>query len=260
MNSTRTTGLREDQAIFHGATQNARVMTEEWAGRSLYCPNCSVDSLKRFRSNRPVADLYCDQCGEEFELKSQRTKFGRRVVDGAYATMCQRLEEPNSPSLFLLHYHRDSASVRNVMLIPKFHFSEKAIEKRKPLGPNARRAGWVGCNIMLDRIADSGKIPILIDGLFENQERVRQLWKQTQFLQSTGAAARGWLIETILCAEQTSGDEFSLEDIYAHESRLSSIFPGNNHIRPKLRQQLQVMRDHGLIDFLGGGRYRKRLV
>ena len=30
----------------------------------------------------------------------------------------------------------------------------------------------------------------------------------------------------------------------------------NRHVRPKIRQQLQVLRDLGLLDFLGGGSYR----
>ena len=32
--------------------------------------------------------------------------------------------------------------------------------------------------------------------------------------------------------------------------------PGNRHVRDKIRQQLQVLRDLGFMEFLGGGRYR----
>ncbi|MGI0085759.1 MAG: DpnI domain-containing protein, partial [Nitrososphaerales archaeon] len=32
--------------------------------------------------------------------------------------------------------------------------------------------------------------------------------------------------------------------------------PNNAHIRDKIRQQLQVLRDMGLIEFLGSGSYR----
>jgi type II restriction enzyme len=34
------------------------------------------------------------------------------------------------------------------------------------------------------------------------------------------------------------------------------LHPLNRNIRPKIRQQLQVMRDHGVLEFLGQGRYR----
>ncbi len=52
--------------------------------------------------------------------------------------------------------------------------------------------------------------------------------------------------------------EFALDDVYAHEARLSAIYPDNNNVRPKIRQQLQVLRDNGYLEFLGGGRYRLR--
>jgi type II restriction enzyme len=257
MSWNRDTGMREDRATFRGPTQNARVMTEDWASRSLYCPCCSADRLKKFPSNQPVADFFCEDCGEEFELKSQKRQFGRRVTDGAYESMRRRLAEPNSPSLFLLRYSQQDVRVQDVLLIPKFHFSEAAIEPRKPLRPEARRAGWVGCNILLDRIAGAGKIPILVEGRFEEPETVRKKWTSTAFLAAEGQASRGWLLETIQCAEQTSSSIFTLDEIYANEVRLQAVFPGNRNIRPKLRQQLQVMRDNGLIEFLGQGRYRK---
>ena len=33
--------------------------------------------------------------------------------------------------------------------------------------------------------------------------------------------------------------------------------PNNNNIRAKIRQQLQQLRDRGIISFLGNGRYQK---
>ncbi len=38
---------------------------------------------------------------------------------------------------------------------------------------------------------------------------------------------------------------------------LQARHPQNNNIRPKIRQQLQVLRDKGVIEFLGRGLYRK---
>jgi type II restriction enzyme len=34
------------------------------------------------------------------------------------------------------------------------------------------------------------------------------------------------------------------------------LHPQNRNIEAKIRQQLQMLRDHGLIEFLGNGRYR----
>jgi type II restriction enzyme len=128
------------QAEYDSGSQKARVLTEGWAGSEAFCPNCGHLHLSRFANNSPVADLYCDKCGEEYELKSQKNKFGSRVADGAYATMRQRLEASNNPNLMLLNYNLTSG-VRNLFVVPKHFFVADVIEKRKPLGPHARRAG-----------------------------------------------------------------------------------------------------------------------
>ena len=44
---------------------------------------------------------------------------------------------------------------------------------------------------------------------------------------------------------------------YALEDNLSRLHPANRHVRDKIRQQLQILRDLGLLEFLGGG-YRLR--
>ena len=46
-------------------------------------------------------------------------------------------------------------------------------------------------------------------------------------------------------------------DVYAFEGLLGQKHPQNHHVRPKIRQQLQLLRDKGFIDFLGHGMYRK---
>ena len=60
------------------------------------------------------------------------------------------------------------------------------------------------------------------------------------------------------CVERIGRDTFTLDDVYAFEDRLKAIYPGNNNVRTKIRQQLQVLRDQGYLDFVGRGRYRAR--
>jgi type II restriction enzyme len=50
--------------------------------------------------------------------------------------------------------------------------------------------------------------------------------------------------------------EFNLAEVYAHEASLARMHPDNRHVRDKIRQQLQVLRDLGFIEFLGAGQYR----
>src|SRR5690349_13395486 len=49
---------------------------------------------------------------------------------------------------------------------------------------------------------------------------------------------------------------FSIEDIYAFANELSEMFPRNRHVKEKIRQSLQKLRDDTLIFFEGKGRYR----
>jgi hypothetical protein len=49
--------------------------------------------------------------------------------------------------------------------------------------------------------------------------------------------------------------DFSLQDVYAFAAQLQELHPDNRHMRDKIRQQLQVLRDLGLIAFVVGGRY-----
>jgi type II restriction enzyme len=58
------------------------------------------------------------------------------------------------------------------------------------------------------------------------------------------------------CVEMIGRQEFTLEEVYAFEAHLSGLYPMNQHVRQKIRQQLQVLRDRGFIEFLGRGRYR----
>jgi hypothetical protein len=58
--------------------------------------------------------------------------------------------------------------------------------------------------------------------------------------------------------QQLTQDEFFLDDVYDYEYEFASAYPKNRHIKEKIRQQLQVLRDEGLIEFVNNdGRYRK---
>jgi type II restriction enzyme len=245
------------QAAFDSGSQTARVLTEDWASKELFCPNFGNSQLSRFGNNRPVADLFCSICNEEFELKSQKARFGTRVADGAYRTMCQRLDSHNNPNLMLLNYNL-STGVSNLFVVPKHFFVKDLIEERKPLAPQARRAGWVGCNIMLSRVPEAGKIFIVRDGTVLDRRSVLDQWQRTIFLRFESDASRGWLVNVLRCVETIGRNEFALEDVYMFETHLSGLYPMNQHVRQKIRQQLQVLRDHGFIEFLGRGRYRLR--
>jgi type II restriction enzyme len=51
-------------------------------------------------------------------------------------------------------------------------------------------------------------------------------------------------------------DAFSLDDLYRRELDFSEAYPMNQNVRAKIRQQLQVLRDLGYVEFRGRGTYR----
>ncbi len=242
---------------FSSASQKIRVLTESWVDRSVFCPNCGFTAIDQYPNNKPVADFYCNNCKEDYELKSKKDAVGTKLVDGAYSTMIERLSSSNNPNFFLLNYNLRDYSIKNFLVIPKHFFVPEIIEKRKPLAPTARRAGWIGCNILLRSIPQTGKIFYIRDGRVESKERVLAEWRKTLFLrEEKEISAKGWLLDVMRRVEKIDKTVFTLFDVYTFDRELSLLHPGNNHIKDKIRQQLQVLRDKGYLEFTSHGQYR----
>ena len=251
-------GFSEPQRSFISKSQNARVVTEAWVGENMYCPNCGHSNLNQFPANVPVADFFCPLCYDQYELKSQKKEFGQKIANGAYATKIERLQSDTSPNLILLRYDQQAATVRDISVIPKRFFVPSIIERRKPLGPHARRAGWVDSSILIGRIPRIGRVSIVRKGVQVPKEDALLEWQQTAFLDGTRIEQRGWLLEVIRCIDAIETEQFSLDQLYDFEQDLQKLYPDNNNIRPKIRQQLQVLRDMGYIEFIGQGQYKLR--
>jgi type II restriction enzyme len=172
--------------------------------------------------------------------------------------MSEAVKSNRTPDLFVMHYDNEKWSVSSVILIPHFAFSISSIEKRKPLGAKARRAGWVGCNILLGKIPSDARIPIVTEGRGTNISEVRQRYARLRPLEKLTCETRGWTLDVLNAVREIGKNDFSLSDVYVLETSLSRLYPRNRHIRDKIRQQLQVLRDLGLLTFLGHGRYRLR--
>ncbi len=189
--------------------------------------------------------------------------------------------------------------VRNLLLVPSFAFPPSAIIKRKPLSATARRAGWIGCNIALNRVPAEARIALVITrssgresapsssrGSRESQSRltsaativippeeVRAKFKRVKPLKDIAVTQRGWMLDvlnvirrlceggTARCAVRTSQravptNTFTTADAYAFTRELEELHPDNKNVRPKIRQQLQVLRDAGLLIHVGRGEWR----
>lgn len=241
---------------YKSTSQKIRVLTENWVDDEVFCPACGRN-VNHYENNRPVADFFCPNCKEEYELKSKKDSIGNKIVNGAYRTMIERLQGNNNPNFFLLNYNLKNFEVLNFFVIPKHFFVPQIIEKRKPLSPTARRAGWVGCNIFLQSIPQAGKIFYIKNKQIEPKKKVLENWHKTLFLRKEKETiTKGWILDVMNCIDKLGKREFGLDEIYSFEKLLEEKHPGNKHIKDKIRQQLQFLRDKGYLDFVAKGEYK----
>jgi type II restriction enzyme len=194
---------------FKSRSQMVRAVTEDWAASHLYCPACPSKQLVRTPSNTKAIDLQCDKCDAGFQLKGGTCWNPRSVPDGAHASMIEAIRSDQVPNLLLMQYSPQWA-VRNLLLVPSFFFHESAIKARRPLSPTARRAGWVGCNILLDAIPPEGKLQLVSDGIALNPRMIRDQYRRMRPLAQLSAELRGWTFEVLNLIHAMKSSEFSL--------------------------------------------------
>jgi hypothetical protein len=109
----------------------------------------------------------------------------------------------------------------------------------------------------LQKVPQAGKIFLVRQGQIESKDKVLTEWKKTLFLrEEKEISVRGWLLDVMRSVEKLKKQEFTLDDVYAFEKELSILHPENKHIKDKIRQQLQVLRDKGYLTFVSRGYYR----
>ena len=245
---------------YKSASQIARVLTEAWFDEEMYCPACSSDELERLPDNTKVKDFHCPVCEETYQLKSKSRSFGNRVANSEYHTKIEKIKKGLSPNWSFLRYDIDEYKVIDLMIIPKHFMTLDAVEKRKPLSDDARRSGWVGSNILLNRFPPDAKLIVVEDGEVRSRTKVRKQWKKFEFMKKKRLESKGWLNDVLTCVRELEKEEFTLQEMYGFVDRLSKMHPENEHVEAKIRQQLQVLRNEGILEFLDyNGTYRINL-
>jgi type II restriction enzyme len=230
-------------------------MTEHWVNEYIYCPICA-GTLDSYENNRPVADFQCQNCKQDYELKSKNSKsMGKIVPDGAYDKMIQRITSHANPNFFFLNYDKTSCEVVNFLTVPKHLFLPQMIIKRKKAIPN--RPNYFMCNIDISSIPDAGKIYYIKNKKIENKQKVLENWRKIEFLNKPlNFETKGWMIDVIYCIEKLQKTRFYLDELYLFEKSLALKHPHNNNIKAKIRQQLQLLRDKGYLQFEKRGQYK----
>ena len=99
------------------------------------------------------------------------------------------------------------------------------------------------------------RTPNLREGETEGPQRLRLRPKQLDRLL---ISMPGWMQLTMEGVTSIESDIFTMEQVAnACAPLVSARYPSNNHPRQKLRQQMQRLRDLGLVKFLGKGHYER---
>ncbi len=238
---------------YKSESQRIRILSEKWLEQYGSCPLCG-GPLTKYQNNKPVADFFCTHCKEDFELKTKKKSFGLKTSGGAYSKMIERLKSDRVPHFFFLVYQ--DYRVKDLFCVPKYFFTETLVEKRKPLSANAQRSGWTGCNILTNKIPNSGKIFYIKNRQCFSIKDIITNYQNTVFLKEQKQCSKGWLLDIMLCIDKLNKKEFCLNDLYQFESLLQIKHPKNCHIKDKIRQQLQFLRNKNYIEFKGSGTYK----
>jgi type II restriction enzyme len=241
---------------YRNASQIARVVTEGWAEANLLCPRCG-STLLACAANTRTKDFDCSNCQEHFQLKSCTKKLAGKFVGAEYRVTLESIQSGQHPSLILLRYSKDGKTVIDVDFIHRACISTQCLLPRKPLSANARRAGWQGCMIDLLRIPIAGRVAALSGGVFVPQAEIECAWAVADRLLSVPALTRGWSASLLRIVESLPS-QFRLAEVYKFAEDLSSKYPNNRNVKAKIRQQLQVLRDLGFLEFTEHrGQYRR---
>lgn len=241
---------------YKSPSQQTRAVTEPWGAENFYCLNCPSPRLEPTRRGTEAIDFTCPRCEDPYQLKSQSRPLGGRINDAGYDAMMRAIRSGNTPNLFALHYDRERWMVRNLIVVPRFLFTESAIQKRKALSGSARRHDWVGCNIVLANLPQDARIPLIVEGEVREPRTARKLYERIRPLQRVQLEARGWTLDVLNAVRELDKWEFTLTDVYGNAGELARLHPRNRHVEPKIRQQLQRLRDLGFLEFVERGRYR----
>lgn len=244
---------------YSSEAQRSRVITETWAAEHLYCLNCSSSSIDAHRPVTTVEDVLCPSCDRRIQLKASRGGHGTKVANSAYEQKIGAIRANDAPDYAFMGFDPYAWRVTDLFVVPGHYMTPTVVEKRKPLSSAARRSGWVGSNVLLNRIPEPGRIRIVTQGSAVPADEARETFERTAFLSGETMDTREWTTAVMNCIEELpvrQGQRFTLDDVYGFEEELAEMYPDNRHIRAKIRQQLQVLRDQGVLEFLGDGEYR----
>jgi type II restriction enzyme len=159
--------------------------------------------------------------------------------------------------MMLMYYSQAWRVQRLVAIHPVFLTPAVVVKRHKPHIRPKTGVKYQMCDLNLSFIPADGKIVLVQDGEVRPQQQARRLFKESLRFADVPLAKRGWAALVLSAIRKIGKTHFTLNEVYAFEKQMHGAYPQNNHVRPKIRQQLQELRDLGYIEFLDNkGEYR----
>ena len=109
--------------------------------------------------------------------------------------------------------------------------------------------------LLLDRIPQDGKIPVVSNGLTVAKRQVRNEFSRVRKLAEVPPPVGLDIRRAQHHPEVRNSPILRFRISINLRTYLQRIHPRNQNVRPKIRQQLQVLRDLGLVGFTSPGIY-----
>jgi type II restriction enzyme len=121
---------------------------------TLVCPICNEKALSKYKPNEKSKDVKCINCNCQIQIKGakyKKKKTSLKLLGAEYKTTCTSIRENNVHYLVVLYsVIGDRYTINEIYFIDHADINESCIIPRKPLSPNARRAGWQGCTLVFN--------------------------------------------------------------------------------------------------------------
>jgi len=140
-----------EAARYTSRSQVARVAIEAWVASNVDCWRCR-SALLLVPPNTKLMDAVCRERGHEVQVKAVAGIAGHHLSAAAFAPMAARIEHGILPDYLIVSYDR----LRSIVVLAEFldgtSLAGDRLRARAPLGPQARRAGWIGATLDLSEL------------------------------------------------------------------------------------------------------------
>jgi len=131
---------------------------EEYIKNNIKCIRCKNSNFVKCKTNEKSKDLICLECNQKYQIKAKCVtqkqinniilKKQFKTIGGEYSTTINNINE--NINYIIIIYEKTSYDIKNILYIKNEYINTECIIPRNPLSPTAKRAGWQGCNIILN--------------------------------------------------------------------------------------------------------------